>query len=298
MARYLRMLLASGAAPDGRIVSAETFARMTAGVLEREPGLKYGYGIARIEKDGHTYLGHGGGMVGYLTHIRVDMGDGFGVVLLSNGPEIPMEIVDLAFGWLAAALRGEELAPVPAEKDPFLVENAAGYAGTYRSGETLLRLVAEDGRLVLHAGEARVALERRDGEVFFAFHPAFDRTLLSFERAEGQVVALNAGSDSYDREGFPALPRPDLPAGWDAFTGHYRTYNPWLSNIRVVARRGRLFLVHPRFGEEAMASAGEAVFRVGSEDWSPERIHFSTVVGGKAQVASLAGCEFYRAFTS
>jgi hypothetical protein len=270
---------------------------MTEGVLEREPGLTYGYGIARIEKDGHTYLGHGGGMVGYLSHIRVDLGDGFGVVLLVNGPEIPMEIVDSALGWLSAAHRGEELAPVPAEQDPYAVDNAADYAGIYRNGGNLLRLEAEDGRLVLHAGEAQVALERRGGDVFFAFHPGFDRFLLSFERVEGQVVALNAGSGSYDRDGSPALPRPDLPAGWEACTGHYRSYNPWLSNIRVVARRGGLFLVHPRFGEEPMSPVGEGVFRVGAEEWNPERVRFHTTVDGKAQVANLAGTEFYRAFT-
>jgi hypothetical protein len=38
-------------------------------------------------------------------------------------------------------------------------------------------------------------------------------------------------------------------------------------------------------------------FRVGEPDWSPERMHFDTVIDGRAQRAVYSGTPYYRAFT-
>ncbi|MEE8567448.1 MAG: serine hydrolase domain-containing protein, partial [Anaerolineales bacterium] len=89
MAAYLRMLMNRGQGPHGRILSEESFDLMTQRVIEAEEegeGSFYGYGLGIRESDGHTYIGHGGGMVGYYSYILADMDEGLGVVVLMNGP--------------------------------------------------------------------------------------------------------------------------------------------------------------------------------------------------------------------
>ena len=49
--------------------------------------------------------------------------------------------------------------------------------------------------------------------------------------------------------------------------------------------------------EEPMTPLGGGTFRLGAEDWSPERLGFDAVVDGRALRANRSGCEYYRAFT-
>ena len=46
-----------------------------------------------------------------------------------------------------------------------------------------------------------------------------------------------------------------------------------------------------------LAPIGASCFRVGSRDWSPERLRFDTVIDGLAQRAVYSGSPYYRAFT-
>jgi len=46
-----------------------------------------------------------------------------------------------------------------------------------------------------------------------------------------------------------------------------------------------------------MAPIGKATFRVGEPDWSPERLHFDTLINERAQRAVYSGTSYYRAFT-
>ena len=48
----------------------------------------------------------------------------------------------------------------------------------------------------------------------------------------------------------------------------------------------------------ALAPLGDGAFRVGDEPWSPERLVFDTILGGRAQRAVSSGTPYYRAFTS
>ena len=91
------------------------------------------------------------------------------------------------------------------------------------------------------------------------------------------------------------------PAEWAAYLGRYRSPNPWLPAFAVAARDGGLVLgvdwtdLSERL---PLAPLGDAVFRVGDEPWSPERLAFDTVLDGHAQRAVYSGTPYYRAFTS
>jgi CubicO group peptidase (beta-lactamase class C family) len=141
MATFVRFLMHD---PDGHV------ARMATPV----PALGawgYGYGLSRREVDGRTFIGHTGGMVGFISGMAWDPDAGIGAVVLQSGPgHGPNALARLAVRRTHAALEGrdpaseapEDLAALDAEDDapvetkPAWVvapELRAKIVGTYRS---------------------------------------------------------------------------------------------------------------------------------------------------------------------
>lgn len=309
MAAYLRMLLNHGQGPRGRILSEESFALMTQRVIEaKEEGKDsfYGYGLDIRESDGHTYIGHGGGMVGYYSYILADMDDSLGVAVSMNGPggRCDEQIAMFALRLLRVALHNQGLPPMP-PIDPAKVENAAEYTGTYRAcrehgqgaAGRVLTLAEEGEQLVLRYGDERIVLARRDTDSFYVDHPDFAVFLLRFGRENGKVVEAFHGRDWFVNDRYAGPTTFDYPQDWDAYPGHYRSHNPWLCNFRVVLRKGALALVKPSGHEEPLVSLGGGRFRVGEDDRSPERISFDTVLNGRVLHTNLSCGDYYRVST-
>ena len=300
MAAYVRMLMNRGQGPGTRIVSGESFALMTQRVIETpedEEGTFYGYGLVISESDGRTCIGHGGGMVGYYSAILADMDDGLGIVVLTNGPGEPGEIARSAVRFLCSVRHKQEppsLIPVP---DPTQVENGIDYAGTYRAGPKSFKLVVAGGRLIMQYGDETTALERRGPDCFFVPHRDFALFLLRFGREEGQVVEAFHGPDWYTGDRYSGPTNFDYPGEWEAYAGHYRSYNPWYPNFRVVLRKGALMLISPVGDEVPTRPLANNLFRVGKDEQSPERIRFDTILNDRALHARLSCCDFYRTCT-
>ena len=93
----------------------------------------------------------------------------------------------------------------------------------------------------------------------------------------------------------------DEPDSWALpFVGHYRTYNPWCSNLRVYGRAGQLWASYAMddVSQDApLERLPDGGFRLGSDERSPERLRFDTLIDGKAVRATLSGCALYRTFT-
>jgi CubicO group peptidase (beta-lactamase class C family) len=301
MAAYVRMLLNRGRGPDGSLLSEESFRSMIQGAIEcpadeADPGTWYGYGLETRQEEGQTVIGHSGGMVGYYSDIQADLDDGLGVVVLVNGPGEPVAIARYALRLLRATAHGRALPALPPAPEPERVEDAADYAGTYRSGEVTFSLAAEGEQLVMRRGEERSVLEKRGEDQFYLADPG-SRYLLRFGREGGQVVEAFHGPDWYVHERYAGPLAFATPPEWEAYPGHYRSHNPWQPNFRVVLRKGRLLLIEPRGEEEALVPVGDRLFRVGEDECSPERIRFGPILGGQAIHANLSGCEAYRTFT-
>ncbi|MBN1138626.1 MAG: beta-lactamase family protein [Anaerolineae bacterium] len=302
MATYLRMLLNGGQGSHGRILSEEGFQLLTRPVIalpegDEERGGFYGYGLTIGEEDGHTIVGHGGGMVGYYSVLRADLDDGLGVVVLINGPGEPDQVARFALKLLRAAYRGGDLPALPPIPDPTRVENAADYTGIYQGEGRTLAIVAEGEWVVMETGGERVVLERRGEDRFYAPHPELALFLLRFGREKGRVAEVFHGPNRYVAEHCTDLAAAGAPEGWLAYPGHYRSHNPWYTNFRVVLRKGKLLLIEPEGDEEALAPLGGGLFRVGEDEHSPERLCFSTVLDGRALRANLSGCDYFRTFT-
>lgn len=294
MAVYLRMLLNRGQGARGRLLSGASYGLLTQRVIETERGEYYGYGLDSYDIDGHACIGHGGGMVGYYAMMLGDVEEGVGAVALINGPGDPLEVVKFALKTLRAALHGETLPPLPPLADPTCVENAADYAGTYRAGDKTIDISAEGDRAILKYAGERVALEKREPDRFFVSHPDLERFLLIFRREGERVVEAVHGPDAYVNAHDTGPATFESFPEWAAYPGHYRSHNPWSSNFRIVLRRGELVLIYPAGDEKRLVPVGDGAFRVGEEDWQPERIRFDAIVNRQALRANYSGCDYHR----
>jgi hypothetical protein len=142
-----------------------------------------------------------------------------------------------------------------------------------------------------------VALERRTEDSFYVGHPDLDLFLLEFSRCGGKVVEALHGPDWYVNDAYSGQLQFAYPAAWEAYTGHYRTRSPEVSNFRVVLRKGKLVLIFPWGTAESLVPLDDGSFRVGADENSPETIRFDAVVDDRALLAEYSGCPYYRAFT-
>jgi len=303
MASYLRMYLNRGQGPQGRIISEESFEMMTKGVIESDQMRKdsfYSYGLNVHKEDGSNYLSHGGGMVGYSAFIMMDMDDGLGAVVLTNGLGNPGGVVLYALNLLRAALDGRELPELPPPPNPTKIENAADYSGTYKSEFKSLTIIAEGEKLLLNYGDDQVVLEQYVPDHFYINHPELLHFFLRFGRnGEGKVVEAFHGADWYVNDNFTGETTFDYPKEWEAYTGHYQSYNPFRTNFRIVLRKGALALIFfsgdDSGFEELLVPLEKGNFRVGEDELSPERIKFNTIINGQSMRARLSHHDFYRA---
>ncbi|HEY7127629.1 MAG TPA: serine hydrolase domain-containing protein [Ktedonobacterales bacterium] len=302
LAIYARVLLNGGQGPQGRVVSEESFRQMISPAIQIRPGISYGYGVIVGEVDGHRCIWHDGEHVGYTSTSQCDLDDGLAVVVLDNGPFDAHGIGAFVLKTFRAALHQHALPDLP-EHTPTRVTNAAEYVGRYSSDGHSFALEAANGELHLLWGAERVVLEPRGRDTFYVAHPEWSRFLLRFQRQDGQVAEATFGADWYTNERYQGPTTFEVPAEWKAYVGHYRSHNPWLSNFRVVLRKGKLVLLVAAGGEQELAQESDGSFsysRFLDEQKTvhpPERLHFDTLVDGLAQRAILSGCACYRFFT-
>ena len=314
MARYVRLWLNRGRGEAGPVVSPATFRLMTTPAINMARGdayehdYGYGFGVISHHADGHHFIGHGGSTVGFRAIMMADQTDGLGVVILCSGFDVDTYAPARYALQFAAAIRSGQPAPEPPEiPDATRVADPARYAGDYvdRTTGATLSVRAEAGGLRLNAGDVSARLEHIDGGAFCVPHDAFDPFPLRFRavgdvRGDGPMVEIHHGPTVYVRRGGePLAVTEPCPEEWAAFPGHYRSHAPYVSNFRVILRRGRLYLVWPNGGEEPLtpsASGPSPRFLVGpAGEPSAEWVRFHPIVAGRALRAQWAGGgSFYR----
>jgi CubicO group peptidase (beta-lactamase class C family) len=298
---FLRLLLRCGDPGPHPVLSREGFERMTSPHIV-SPGGWYGYGLGiSTGGGGGRRLGHGGEMVGYVSHMAVDVDAGIGAVVLMNGPGRPKAITQDALHVVGAALSGDPIPPPPLIEDPKVIEDAASLAGVFSSEDGELSLIAEGDALWVEVDGCRGRLARTDAgaTTFLADHDALRDALIEIEIDDAGVVAVAHGRRRY-RTPAASPSDPDPSDGWAAFEGLYRSHSPWQPTVRFVRRGGRLLMVDPPTGwTRPLVLMGDATFQPAdrAEDVpDPQTIRFSRVVDGRALVAEIDGLELTRGF--
>lgn len=302
MCAFVRLLLRAGEGLSGRLLSERAFAQMTTGHTHDKGGDAYGYGLSIRDLEGRRFIGHSGGMVGYLAAMEADPEAGLGAVVLQNGVSLdPMALARTVIGIVREAREGST--PL-AEGSPGAVVGPAQdtLAGMYTSdepGRESIEIVAAAGPTLRFDGR-EIALEELDDDLYLVPDAAFDRFLLRVERPTSAVPELWHGGRRYVRAGAVARRLPEPSAELRAIAGHYRSHNPWTTNFRVVLRGDRPWLVFPAapYGfanEQPLVLCSDGSFRVSEDPGNPEGLRFDTVADGRALRAWLSGWPYYRA---
>jgi CubicO group peptidase (beta-lactamase class C family) len=296
IAKFARMLLNEGSGPYGPLLSEANYRKMVFPMIEDE-GEAYSYGLYLFDDEGYRHAGHGGDVPGYESYLWLDLDNSLGAVVLMTQPYTPRASF-LALEYFRAAYLGQRLPEKPSLPDFTHISNPQEYAGEYRSAECRLVLEAAGHHLLLVCDDQRVALEERDPGSFYADHPAWDLYPLRFGRApDGKVAEVFYGPHWYTGARYKGPASFETPADWTAYAGHFRSHNPWSTNFRVFPRKGQLILAWPSGDEEILVPLAPGCFRIGEEEYIPERLCFDQVVDGQALRAVRSGCPYYRFFT-
>jgi CubicO group peptidase (beta-lactamase class C family) len=303
MGRYVTMLINRGANLTHPIVSRaafDLFAHPHMPAAEFGSGAAYGYGIAVDQLLGHTRLRHTGGMVSFASALQVDLDAGVGAFASVNAMQgyRPNPIAEYAIRLMRACRDGSPLPPIPPPDSALRIPNASQYAGAYLgSGNQTLKVIAEADRLYLLHQEQRVALESAvDSEdTFTVLHPDLAHYALLFTRSgadgKGPVVEAGWGEDWYTAPGYSGPRTFKVPEEWVQYAGHYRNEDPWIGSVRIVIRRGKLWMN----GLTPLEPAADGRFYLRETPDSPEWVSFSDIVNRRAMQMRMSGYALTRA---
>ncbi len=310
MALYIQMLLRKGQGSDKRVVSEESFGLFTHPYMaakEFSPTAFYGYGIGVDKLDGRTILRHTGGMASFMSALMADLDGGVGAFASINAQlgYRPNPVTQYAIETMYASVQQKPAPTPPALPDPATVKNAAEYANTYVSPDgRQVEVVADGERLSLRSEGRSIPLQSNDGETFLAAEPPWQRFSIIFVRAETKgapagdkkhlVTELLYGADWYTNPNYTGPKAVGSNPELEPFEGYYRADSGWVSSIRIVQRKGRLW----GEGVVPLEPLGKALFRLGSEPFGPETVEFFFVVDGKAQMMKLNGQDLWRVNTA
>ena len=284
MCAFVRFLLRG----DEGLLSAEAFAQMSTGNPLEDENDAYGYGLLIRKLDGRTFIGHGGGMVGYLAGMQADPNANLGAIVLQNGMNAhPMTL----------ARRAVRIADGEAESASSVAASAhEELVGLY---EPPLEIVASANGPVLRHDGRDIALVEWEDDLFVASDADFDRFPFRVERPMDDELELWHGGQRYVRTGAAARTLPEPSAELEAIAGHYRSHNPWTTNFRIVLRGDRPWLIFAGAPdgfdtEQPLVPQDDGSFRVGEDEGNPETIRFDTVIDGRALRVWLSGWPYYR----
>ena len=233
LSKFLSAIFNDGQGQDGPILKPETLQLMTS-PQKTESGKpqRFGIGFHISKLDGHKKIGHGGAVYGFSTQLEALPERKLGVVAVasldgSNG--VVGRIADYALRLLLAKQKGKPL-PGFESTGPVPAEIARQTDGRYKSGDKLIEITNDNGRLFTRRGSFRFELRSRaDGLVVddvLGHGPNIKR-----ESADGLIINderfLRVENETPD----------NIPDRWKGLIGEYG----WDHNtLYILEDRGRL----------------------------------------------------------
>ncbi|OIQ65387.1 hypothetical protein GALL_530550 [mine drainage metagenome] len=294
MARYARYLIAAGSGHGAPLLSNAAASRFCQPTIDAPgwavKGAKYANGLAVVPVGDRPLLHHTGGMLSFNSSIHIDPIAGVGAFASTNVGLIPYRPRELT-AFVCARLRAVvEARPVPRPTAvPPKAPEAGDILGRYvdAKGEALVVTASARGLTATLAGRA-VDMEMADEDVFIALDPAVTPFALVFRRTAKVVTRAWWGETEYVRAG-QAFTQPSS-AAVKALTGHYGDDDPWRGSFHVLAQGEKLYLD----GTTLLTPLAGGAYRIGEDDWSPERLWFEATAGGRPQRLVLSGVDYLR----
>ena len=291
MMPFLRALAAAVQGRGAFGLSAEQARTFATHVMPSDrPDMSYGNGLMHVANGGRAYLHHTGGMLSFSSSFHVDVASGVGAFASSTinafAEYRPRLLTRFAVDALTNALSGRPVPAPPMLQQP--LANAASYVGRY-TGPAGSFEIRSGAPLTIIAGGQTAPLEMIDDEVFRTTHPLFRSFSILFERRGAAIASAASGPHTYLRDGAGG----ELPASRAALAklaGRYVNDNPWYGSMQVVERGGNLWLDTAT----PMTKIGDNLWRLGKQDWSPERGSFANFIDGRPQTFVFSGEKFLR----
>jgi CubicO group peptidase (beta-lactamase class C family) len=315
LARYAGMLLRVAQGEPSTVLQPEHLATMRdphRGETVPLPG--YGYALDAYGQDeGRNRFGHSGGMVGYVTQMTIDVAHGLAVVVLANGDLDTTAFASFALDTLIAERSGQPTPVLRSPPSPFDLSAMFDLCGPWQSVDRSITIERSgESGLQLMEGYQRIELQtsvglRGQGQVI-ADHPGWEPYPVEIERrkpgeppGEGgdlPPVKLHWGGETFHRPAAVPTIKAEYPAEWNALVGHYRSYNPWRSNFRIVVREGELTRIGPYGHAARLIADGDRYWVADDPRPANEWLAFAGLVDGNMLVArSNLGEMFARFFT-
>jgi D-alanyl-D-alanine carboxypeptidase len=303
MATYLRMLIAGGAGPHGRLVSDESFRLFATPVVDASeefgPGFGYGYGIAVNTQNGAHILKHTGGMYSFASSLQVDLNARVGAFASVNAMQgyRPNPVTTYALAVLRAAENHASIPRADPLDNPREIANATDYAGLFGGASGTIEVLADGASLRLRLASGTILLERAEGDTFVAADEAWQSFPWRFQRekpstpdGKGAVTELFYGLQWYVTAAYSGPKQIAEPEAFQSLPGRYGYGIGFLTlTTQVYTAKGTLFL-----DGTPLEQIGEGLFRPTAPPDSPERIQFLRIVNGKAQLVLSSGYPFQR----
>ncbi len=146
LARFAMLQLRSGAAGGAQVLSGRTLAEMhRVHWLEPDWQAGWGLGFRVLRIRGKTFVGHGGGVRGFRSELRICPTDKVAVVVFVNADDGDVwQHVDKAFEWVGGAI-ANVTTPAPPTADPAWQR----YVGRYRNAWGDVQILVRGGELTV-----------------------------------------------------------------------------------------------------------------------------------------------------
>jgi CubicO group peptidase (beta-lactamase class C family) len=303
MSAYVRFILNRGTGDKARVLADRSFAELTTPVVD-----DYAYGLWVKKQDGKTVIGHAGSIGGFNAAVEAHMEDGFGLVFLGNA-SIDHDLKKWIERAVTAAFERKVLPPPPDASVDSARPNLRDYVGQFRpagggasnEGAEALTFSFVKDHLVLESKHGDIPLEWMGADLFRAAGDAAGFLPFVFghggQDEKGKVTSVSQGANWYVAQGFPDPIQPAPPRDYASYVGHFVNNGPEGPIARVFVRNGRLMMLLSEDDEataQPLEPVSPALFRIGKEDYSPERARFDTVIDGQALRLFVSGVPLYR----
>ncbi|HEX2624739.1 MAG TPA: serine hydrolase domain-containing protein [Sphingomicrobium sp.] len=291
MVVLMRSLADAAAGRGGLGLGPAAGKAFAAHMVAAEEDMRYGNGLMHVSDGQQPVLHHTGGMPSFSSSFHLDPATRTGafasVPLGYPAGYRPRLLTMFAVQALRAAAAGRPL-PAPAPlKSPY--PKVDGLAGAYvADGDQIAIMQSADG-LAFRSGSSVGALIPAGKDMFATQTPGWTRWVFRFVRQSGQPVALEFGSKTFVRSGATFHPAASNPA-LTPLAGRFVFDSPWGGIINICERGGKLWID----GAQPLTPIGDKLYRLGEEEWSPERVRFGEMVGGRPMAIFLSGERYER----